>query len=298
MSGLRHMIQRRGGLETITSYPMRLAITWTELVGSLRLDAPSQFAAAIVDPTKGSMIPKHEASPALARTVAILQARSASAPHLFSDICRVLESLSDLAHLVIGRDLSRWVDDSSLGEPLSIVLSEALALPRLGTVPPPPAPPREDRRGGGDGASGVAAAANLAMREVLRLTSLLLLVGPVDSFACNGDLAYNLRGRVPMLLRDLEALQRLNLDLDLDRHWAAGLEELELWVLVVSALAEVDGAEEKTWAVGQVRRVVRARGLEWEQVMHALRQIAWIEEGVLAAGLEGLRMEVEGVPVE
>ncbi|KAK7757172.1 hypothetical protein SLS62_000721 [Diatrype stigma] len=308
MAGLRDMIERQGGLETINSYPMRLAITWTELVGSLRLDMPSPIAAALVDATKGSL-PKHEASPALAWTVAVLQARSAPQQqhHLLSDICRVLKSLSDLAQLFSGRDLSRWLDDSSLGEPLSIVLSEALALPRLGGIIPPPPPPRgggdEEGDGDGNGASGVTAAAaeaaavNLTIREVLRLTSLLLLVGPVDSFACNGDLAYNLRGRVPMLLRDLEALQRERPGAGWD--WAvAGLEELELWVLVVGALAEVDGAEEKAWAVSRLRRVVRARRLGWDQVLDALRQIAWFEEGVLAEGMEELRMEVEDVVVD
>ena len=114
------------------------------------------------------------------------------------------------------------------------------------------------------------------MREILRLASLLLLSAPVDLFASNGDIAYNLRGRLPLLLRSY------TLD------WT-GLEELELWVLVVDALTEV--GEERTWAVSQVRRVIEMRRLLWEHVLHEIRQVAWID-GVLTAELDRLRGEI------
>lgn len=192
----------------------------------------------------------------MARTLIILQHRS---PHL-SDICPVLKSLADLAQLYTGRGPNHWAEDSSLSEVLSIVVSTALNTKRLG-IPDDPS----------DSSS-----AGLAMREILRLASLLLLSAPVDLFASNGDIAYNLRGRLPLLLRSY------TLD------WT-GLEELELWVLVVDALTEV--GEERTWAVSQVRRVIEMRRLLWEHVLHEIRQVAWID-GVLTAELDRLRGEI------
>ncbi|EMR68546.1 hypothetical protein UCREL1_4456 [Eutypa lata UCREL1] len=185
----------------------------TELVGSLVLDSPPRFPILV---TPGRRVLSSELSLTMARTLIILQHRS---PHL-SDICPVLKSLADLAQLYSGRGPNHWAEDSSLSEVLSIVVSTALNTKRLG-IPDDPSD---------------ASSAGLAMREILRLASLLLLSAPVDLFASNGDIAYNLRGRLPLLLRSH------TLD------WT-GLEELELWVLVVDALTEV--GEERTWAISQ-----------------------------------------------
>lgn len=253
MSGLKKMVQDRGGpMEGISSYHVQMIMTWTELVGSLSLDSPPQFPVPVMP--RGQM-PIYTASPAVARTLSILQNRFDE----LSDVCEILESISGMTRRFSGRQLGYWEGDTS--EALSLVVSNALALPRLAI----PEDPTED------------SAAGLVMREVLRLASLLFLATPVDLYASNAGIEWNLRGRLPNLFRS-GALD-----------WS-GLEELEFWILVVDALAEV--GEERAWAVSQMHRIMQSRGLRGEDVFYVLKQFAWFD-GILVDELGRLRAEVD-----
>lgn len=200
-------------------------------------------------------MPIYTASPAVARTLSILQNRFDE----LSDVCEILESISGMTRRFSGRQLGYWEGDTS--EALSLVVSNALALPRLAI----PEDPTED------------SAAGLVMREVLRLASLLFLATPVDLYASNAGIEWNLRGRLPNLFRS-GALD-----------WS-GLEELEFWILVVDALAEV--GEERAWAVSQMHRIMQSRGLRGEDVFYVLKQFAWFD-GILVDELGRLRAEVD-----
>ncbi|KAI1773841.1 hypothetical protein F4818DRAFT_443146 [Hypoxylon cercidicola] len=238
MTGLKKMIQDRGGsMEGISSYHVRMIMTWTELVGSLSLDSPPQFPSPVI-PT--GRMPVYTASPAMARTLSTLQRRFTQ----LSDICEVLQSLSGMTQMFSGQQLGYWEGDTS--EALSLVVSNALTVPRLAL----PQDPTDD------------SAAGLVMREAIRLASLLFLATPVDLYAANAGIAQNLRGRLPKLLRSWVL------------DWR-DLEELEFWILVVDALVEV--GEERTWAVSQVHRIMQKRGLNCEDILFELRQFAWFD---------------------
>ncbi|XXH01014.1 hypothetical protein Hte_007365 [Hypoxylon texense] len=252
MSGLKKMIQDRGGsMDRISSYHVRMIMTWTELIGSLSLDSPPQFPVPVMPRGR---LPAYTASPAITRTLSVLQNRF---DHL-SDACQILESISGMTQMFSGRQLGHWEGDTS--EALSLVVSNALMLPRLAI----PQDPTDDSADG------------LAMREIIRLASLLFLATPVDLYAANAGVEQNLRGRLPNLIRS----------------WALdwnGLEELAFWILVVDALAEV--GEERAWAVSQIHHIMQTRGLRCEDIQHELRQFAWFD-GILIDELGRLQAEI------
>ena len=207
-------------------------------MGSLCLDLPPQFVAfaGIVPPLQD-----YAASSSLSRTICTLQDRSPK----ISDICPLLESLSGFTQLAAGKLPCHWDGDTTLTQTLSFVLCDMLTLPRYeipGDITDP-------------------SAAGLILREAIRLASLLFLTGPVICLAGSTEINTNHRGRLPKLLRS----QALDL---------SGLDELELWMLVIGALIEIDG--ERAWIIRRITRIMQRNGLDWQGVLHVVGQIAWI----------------------
>ena len=223
-------------------------------MGSLSLDLPPWFAVSL---SIVRQVQDHAASPILARTISTLQDRSPS----LSDICPLLESLSGLTELAAGKPPSHWNDDTNLTQTLGLVVYDMLALPRH-EIPDDLKDP---------------STAGLIMREAIRLASLLFLATPVNYLAGNRDGNKNNRSRLPKLLRSHA--------LDL-----SGLEELELWVLVIDALIEVD--EDRAWIICRITRIMQMSGLDWQGVLHVLWQIAWTD-GVSSDDVDRLGAELD-----
>jgi hypothetical protein len=211
----------------------------SDLVGSLSLDVPPQFAVSV---SILKQMQEHATSPVLSRTISALQHCSLT----LADICPLLGSLSGLTELAAKKPPSHWYDDTSLTQTLSLAAYDMLNLPRH-EIP-------EDHNN--------PSAAGLAMPEAIRQASLLFLTAPVNYLAGNRGLNTNHRHRLPKLLRS-NALD-----------WS-GLEELELWVLIIGALIEMD--EERVWIIGRINRIMQMSGLDWQGVLHVLWQIAWTD---------------------
>jgi hypothetical protein len=120
-------------------------------------------------------------------------------------------------------------------------------------------------------------AARLIMREAIRLASLLFLTLPVNYLAGNKDVNKNHRGRLLKLLRSHV--------LDF-----SGLEELELWVLVIDALIEID--EDRAWIICRITRIMQMSGLDWQGVLQVSWQIAWTD-GVSSDEVDRLGAELD-----
>jgi hypothetical protein len=68
---------------------------------------------------------------------------------------------------------------------------------------------------------------------------------------------------------------------------------LQLWVLVIFALAYDDCGTEKMWYVAEVAKTIEDMDLRhWDQVLAVLRDIIWIDE-VMAPGCKVLKHDIE-----
>ena len=224
------------------------------MVGSLSLDVLPYLAVSV---STLRLEQEHATSPVLSRSVSTLQHHST----LLVDICPLLVSLSGVTELAATKPPSDWYDHTSLTQTLSHVAHDMLTLPRH-EIP-------EDHNN--------PSTAGLAMREAIRQASLLFLTAPVNYLAGNRGFSTNHRRRLPNLLRS-HALD-----------WS-GLEELELWVLVIGALIEID--EERAWIIDRINRIMQMSGLDWQGVLHVLRQIAWTD-GVSSDEVDRLGAELE-----
>lgn len=74
-----------------------------------------------------------------------------------------------------------------------------------------------------------------------------------------------------------------------DRTWF-GLEELELWVLVVGAF--VEEGESKKWLASRICNMMHLRSCDWKGVVELLRQICWVD-GIWDEELDQLEAEVQ-----
>lgn len=209
------------------------------MVGSMSLDIPPRF------PLHGCiMSPLHEypVSPVLAGTLSALQDRC---PTLW-DICPLLESLSGLTQLASKSSPCNWYKDTNLTQNFGLLVHSMLNLQRH-EIPADQNNPM---------------AAGLTMRETIRLASLLFLTAPVNYLAANRDL-HSYHG---------DRLQSLLTSKALD--WS-GLEDLELWVLVISILTVKNEGHMGT--VSRINAIMNMNGLDWKGVLQKLRQIAWMD---------------------
>lgn len=174
------------------------------------------------------------------------------------DICTLLESMSEFA--TAASEKSPWTNDPISKHKLQLIVSTMLKLPRYDIL-----------NIQNDG---------VALYEVLRLASLFFLSGPSMNLAGNKDgnmiISYH-RGRLPTLLR----LYKLD--------WT-GLEDLELWVLVIDGLVET--GQDQEWVLGQISRTIHMRKLGWDDVLGAVARIAWAD-GRWTRTVDQLRADLE-----
>ena len=226
----------------------------SDLVGFLSLDILPRFAASV---SILKQVQEHAASPILSRIISTLQHRS---PGLAA-ICPLLVSLSCLSEVAARKPPSLWYVDTSLTEALSLAAYDVLTLPRH-EIP-------EDHNN--------PSRTTLVLREAIRQASVLFLTVPVNYLAGNRGISTNHRRRLSKLLRSTVL------------DWS-GLEELELWVLVIGALIERD--EERAWIIGRINRIMQMSGLDWQGVLNLLWQIAW-NDAVPSIEVDRLETELD-----
>lgn len=183
-------------------------------------------------------------------------------PESCNDISTLLKLLIKLSNLATGKSELELTEDSALLEALQATVSTALTLPRYGylglrnsSTPQP------------------------ATSELVRLAILAYLSGPVMFLA--GDMVRNViashyRGRISRLY-------------DPERLVWAGLEDVELFVLVTGALIE-EGSD-RYWLLGHLRRIMLLRNLGWNDLVTRLNSMAWFAV-VWTSGLEELRADL------
>ncbi|KAH7131038.1 hypothetical protein EDB81DRAFT_859671 [Dactylonectria macrodidyma] len=242
MSAIRGMLEYRGGIQTIKSYHLRMILVWkrSDVIGSLALDTMPSFPLheAIMDQVEG-----HPMSSVLSISISALMRDFAT----LWDICPLLESLSSLTALASKKQPTYWYKDTQLTHSFTRFVHAMLTVPRY-TIPDAEDP----------------LAPGLAMREILRLGSLVFITSPVNHLASNRDFKTPHGGRLRQLLNSS------TLD------WS-GLEHLELWVLVVSVVADGEDDESKSDIVSRIQSIKRTQGLNWHGVLEVLRAIAWID---------------------
>ncbi|KAG5665490.1 hypothetical protein KAF25_009615 [Fusarium avenaceum] len=183
-------------------------------------------------------------------------------PESCNDIPALLKSLIKLSNLATGKSELELSEDSALLEALQATVYTALTLPRYGSL-------------------GLhnSSTPQLATYELIRLAILAHLSGPVMFLA--GDMVRNViashyRGRI-MRLYDPEQLV-----------WA-GLEHVELFVLVTGAL--IERGSDRYWLLGHLRRIMLSQNLRWKDLVTRLNSMAWFAV-VWTGGLEELRADL------
>lgn len=216
-------------------------------------DLPPRFAvySGILKPVQ-----EHGVSPVLGQTLCVLRHRS---PALW-DIWPVLKTISDLTKQASTKPTSNWYQDTDLTQTFGIAVHDLLILPRH-EIP--------------DNQNDLFVA-GLALRETIRLASLVFLTGAVNHLAGTRDMRTEHGGRLRKLLR----FHTLD--------WS-GLQELELWVLVIYALTEAP--EDKAWVVSRIGSIMQMNGLSWQGVLDMLSEIAWVDS-VLCNEVDMLRGEI------
>ncbi|KAF4970406.1 hypothetical protein FZEAL_10046 [Fusarium zealandicum] len=242
MAGLGYMIGTRGGLKKISSQYLQTTVIWTDLIGSLSLDRSPYFAFPWSTETSTRHTPS---SGLLDRSIAHLE-------NIFpgtTDICHMLRSLSSVASMSVGKSRAEWAHDASMNRALQAVIYDILSLPRLALQDEESRP-----------------TIDIVIHEVVRFAMLLFLTAPcmfIASWRGVNTIISQHSGRLSKLLRTPGL------------EWS-GLEDIELWVLTVDAMAE--GDEDQVWATSRLISRIQERGLDWDGLLDILRQIAWIDD--------------------
>jgi hypothetical protein len=103
-----------------------------------------------------------------------------------------------------------------------------------------------------------------AIREVVRLTCIVLLSLMNRRFCITPDLVAMYKNQIPKLL--------INNPVD----WSS-LSNLRLWVLVIAGL--VAEGKERAWLVGEVLKTMDQLGLNtWNEAFSVVKEIIWLDE--------------------
>lgn len=183
-------------------------------------------------------------------------------PGSCNDISTLLKMLIKLSNLSTGKSELELSEDSALLESLQATVYTALSLPRYESfgLHNPSTP-------------------QLATYEIIRLSILAYLSGPV--MFLSGDMVRNMiashyKGRISRLY-------------DPERLVWAGLEHVELFVLVTGALIERES--DRYWLLGHLRRIMLSQNLRWKHLVTRLNSMAWFAV-VWTSGLEELRADL------
>ncbi|KAL5613104.1 hypothetical protein FOVSG1_002167 [Fusarium oxysporum f. sp. vasinfectum] len=250
MSGLQKMIEYRGGINTLSSQYLQVTTIWMDLTGSMILDQAPHLTL-------------YEAGPAIVQyTQPNLEDEAMDlVQRSHRDTKVLLELLLKLSNLAAGKSELDLSEDSALLEELQAAVYKTLTLPRYNS----------------SNIHQHSLAPCLLTYEIFRLAVLVYLSGPVTFLA--GNRTFNvvtphLRGRLSRTYK--EGL------------WA-GLEHVELFILVIGALTEV--GQDRQRLIVQLQRMMIAQGLRWNGLVDKLRSMAWVDI-VWSAGLDKLYVDL------
>ncbi|KAH8179046.1 fungal specific transcription factor domain-containing protein [Sarocladium implicatum] len=251
LDGMMKIIQGQGGFTRLESLnELHQSLFWSDVLGCLifdtmpRIPLPKAIAASHT---------QRSATPTFGDQAYHIIS------HRFPRVLDMLVPLRSLAQLSKVAEMPSTPDSKTAGwckwiPQFANAAHEVLVLPRLRDFQSLTPPPEEQ-----DGQE--------ELREAIRVTTLsfLLLVARNSAYDDMYDARY-LRGRVAALMPALELID-----------WS-GIEDLRLWILVISALDERGQARE--YLVDQIRQLTGMLGLTgWDQILQRVGEVAWVSRG-------------------
>ncbi|KAF5551011.1 hypothetical protein FPHYL_9240 [Fusarium phyllophilum] len=235
LAGLETLVRGRGGVERFRSSYLLLSLIWSDVIGSLSLDRPPRFAA-----------PSHLWTQPEPPTITHVLEKTLNALEEFSpvlsDLCSVLLSLTRVA-----KASQHW-EESTFRYCETILQSSYFLLLVPRHIP---------SEGPEEHSSGIP-----LIHQAVRLAALRFLVTAAEhSHHTLGAIHY----RKPQLS---------NLLADYEISWH-GLEELQVWVLVIATVTE--GTHDRDWMTERIAITIERLGLNWIELKGTLRQIAWLD---------------------
>ena len=220
------------------------------VVGSITVDSPPKFTL----PASIHRGIQSATAPFASKTISTLQHRSTE----FAALCSVFGHLLEFAKIATTMPSTVWLTDQDLQSNFLLAAHILLSIPRYHVWD----------------VAGPSIHSHLALREAVRLALLLFMVQATVSLAGDHEWEQNYAGRIPGLLRVSEV------------DWS-GLEDLELWVLVLGALHE--RGDDREWLFVQISQRMTRQRLHWQEMMRRVKGILWVDEtfSELANKLEG-----------
>ncbi|KAF4993974.1 hypothetical protein FGRMN_6105 [Fusarium graminum] len=250
--GLQTMIQYRGGIRTLSSRYLQVTATWTDLFGSIIIDASPYFELQQADKYT-SIYAGFESTGRFSN----VEMKSKT------NITILLDLLSTLSNLATGKSELELSKDDGLLDILQATVHTALTIPRYGEL--------ESRH--------ESLLPCLITHELVRLAVLTYLSGPVMFLAgslTQTMIASHYKGKIAKLYNP-------------ERSSWVGLGRVELFVLVVAALCE--DREDRCQLTAHLHRAMLSQGLEWEGLVKMIHSMAWFDY-VWADGLDKLRHDL------
>ncbi|KAI1876853.1 uncharacterized protein JN550_000925 [Neoarthrinium moseri] len=242
LKGLKHIVEKRGGLEKLSSPFLRLMISWHDLCAATYLNASPYFKVP-----EGSLTEIDTGDDTMYLDV-LLRDWDFQCPSL-GDIMCALKATAKVAIYVNrhGHEPNFWKDDVTIARLLGPASHEILTLEGR-PLPSDSADPEY---------SGIAA------REAFRRAALIFLA----------DVKIRCLAGARELPRHLDAFRQIS-RLPLV-NWTV-VPELNLWAHVVAAIQE--DSDERAWHVAVISGIMDALGLETgSQALDVARGVIWAE---------------------
>ncbi|KAI0834121.1 hypothetical protein F5Y06DRAFT_279919 [Hypoxylon sp. FL0890] len=242
MEGLQRMIDRKGGLETLSSPFLRIMISWLDLAGATFFNAKPRFnvpqnAIKDIDTGNDAQYLQH-----------LLQTWDADCPAL-GDIMSAMKAVAAVASYINRQsDNERfWTDDVTIARLLGPAFHEVLSLEGR----PLPNDPSDPQYSG------------TAVREAFRRAALVFLAAVKIRM---GYGAYEME-------RHLEAFRQISQLPLVD--WGV-VAELNLWAHIISAMQEE--SPNRAWHVLTIVGIMETIGLQTgSQAIDIARGIIWVD---------------------
>ncbi|KAI8962323.1 hypothetical protein F5Y11DRAFT_357055 [Daldinia sp. FL1419] len=257
MEGLKRVIDRRGGLDTLSSPFLRFMISWLDLVGATYYNAKPRF------PIPSGSIREIDVGNDAQYLEHLLASWDADCPAL-GDIMSAMKAVAGVASYLNRRPPPHefWTDDVSIARLLGPAFHEVLSLEGR-ALPPDPADSTY---------SGVAA------REAFRRAALVLLAAVKEKMGAG---AHEMRGHLDAF-RQISQLPLVD--------WGV-VPELNLWAHVVGAMREDSPA--RAWHVLTIVGIMDTMGLKsGREAVGVAKGVIWVD-AVDEGRSDGLCTEID-----
>ncbi|OCL09727.1 hypothetical protein AOQ84DRAFT_353898 [Glonium stellatum] len=241
LDGLERVVQSRGGIETLRSAPLRIMLTWLDVLGSMLLDSHPRFP-----------VPKE-----FVRIPSVMQQSSRLAANIkmwndmfpsFKDISNVLQSVASLSSEInnAAANPQFWGDESFIGVMVNPVTHQLLLLPHLDL-------PERTESTFDQG---------IFIREIIRLASMVFLGLLRRQFDTQPD-------GIPKYGRQLTHLLKTY------SFNCYPFTNLYLWALIISTVI----GEDRGALVARIVEVMSDIGVvDWDNALAMIKEIAWVDE--------------------